>query len=161
MEQQLRDILIKGNKCSAEELDKLLNKKSIYELTVNASRNSNSSISINRKYAKLYTANSIEYCLNPKYLENESKLKRVVYSIVKSAFKDYSRTRNENIEILLNYNYQADKVKKIKNELEETYSFIGTDAGFYEVPILEKALEFSIKNLSIKSINASLITEYI
>ena len=161
MEQQLRDILMNGNKCSAEELDKLLNEKSLYYLLVNTARNSNSSISITRKYARFYTDNSAEYCLNPKYFENNNKLRRAVYSIVKSAFKDYSSMRKENIEILLNHDYQADKVKEIKNDLEEAYSLIGTDAGMYEVPVLGDALQFSVKKLSVKAIKDGALTEYI
>jgi len=158
MEQQLRDILMKENKCSAEELDRLLMEKSLYEILVNNARNDNS-INISRKYAKLYTSNSVEYCLNPNYFKNDNKLRRAVYSVIKSAFKDYNSIGKENIEILLNYDYQAAKVKEIKSELEEAYRFIGTDAGFYEVSLLGIAKDFSIKNISVKSIEGNLLTE--
>lgn len=162
MEQQLRDILINTSENSVEELNKLINEKPLYDLLVIATkRNGSDSVSINRKYAKLYTNNSVGYCINPRYFENNNKLRRAVYSIIKSAFKDYKRSEKENIEILLNCNYQADRVTGIKNKLEESYGFNGTDAGVYEVPLLGEAVEFSRKKLSVKAINGSALKEYI
>lgn len=159
MEQQLNDLLDEREQ-AFEELGKFTNEKPLYNLLATAGkRMDNTKVSINRKYARLYTSNSVKYCINPKYFENDNKLRRVVYSIIKSAFRDYKHSENGNIEILLDYNYQADKVKGIKTELEEGYGFRGTDAGFYEVPILGEALEFSVKKLSVKAITGSALKE--
>ena len=135
---------------------------SLYDLLLTAAKRSgNDSVSINRKYAKFSFGSSVKYCINPKYFENDNKLRRVVYSIIKGAFRDYKSSGKGNIEILLNYGYQADKVNKIKKELEESYGFRGTEAGFYEVPVLGEALEFSVKKLSVKAIAGSAVKEYI
>ncbi|MCW1295503.1 MAG: hypothetical protein OH338_00885 [Candidatus Parvarchaeota archaeon] len=157
MEQRLNDLLMNADESAIKELDKPL-----YDLLLTAAKRSgNGSVNINRRYAKFSMGNSVKYCINPKYFENYNKLRRVVYSIIKSAFRDYNQGGKENIEILLNYGYQADKVNEVKNELEESYGFRGTEAGFYEVPVLGEALEFSMKNMSVKALASSAVKEYI
>ncbi len=117
-------------------------------------------VTINRKYGRLFIDNSVKYCINPEYFEKNSKLKKVVYSVIKNAFKYHTYKGKENIEIFLNSEDEADMVKRVKDELEETYCFRGTDAGFYEMPFLGEAVDFSTKNLSIKVMPASLIKGY-
>lgn len=164
MEQSLHDILMNAGKQAAKALNNILEEKPLYDLLEDArKKGSKEALSINRKYAKLFTGNSVKYCINPEYLKikNVNKLKRVVYSVIQNAFKEYERGEKENIEILLNYGYQAEKIKGLKKGLEESYGFRGTDAGFYEVPVLGKALDFSVKNLSVKAVRPDSLKEYI
>lgn len=136
--------------------------KSLYEL-LTASKNNKAmnNLDITRRYSRLLIDNSVKYSINPKYFEKDSKLKKAVYSIIQSAFKDYTRNGRENFEIYLKNDYEVDRVKKVKEEIEETYCFRGTDAGFYEVPLLGEAVDFSIKNISVKVLPISLIKEYL
>jgi hypothetical protein len=153
MEQRLNDIL-RGLE--------IINDKPLYDLLLIESKKSNNdSISIKRRYAKLSFDNSVKYFVNPKYFENKKKLRMAVYSIIKSAFKEYRYSEKENIEILLNDNSYLNKVKGVKKELEEAYSLMGTDAGFYEVPFLGNALQFSVQKLAVRSVNNSVLKEYI
>lgn len=136
--------------------------KSLYEL-LTASKNNKAmnNLDITRRYSRLLIDNSVKYSINPKYFEKDSKLKKAVYSIIQSAFKDYTRNGRENFEIYLKNDYEVDRVKKVKEEIEGTYCFRGTDAGFYEVPLLGEAVDFSIKNISVKVLPISLIKEYL
>ncbi|MGC8533009.1 MAG: hypothetical protein ACP5MV_00015 [Candidatus Parvarchaeum sp.] len=162
MEQKLNDLLTDKNEQAVEGLDKLKDEAPLYNLLADAAkRKGNASVIVNRKYAKLYTEDSVKYCINPKYFENENRLRRLVYSIIKNAFKEQKYSEKENTEILLNYNHQADKVLRIKTELEESYGFRGTDSGFYEVPVLGEAVEFSVKKLSVRAITLQELKEYI
>jgi pantothenate kinase len=127
--------------------------QSLYDVVIGSKKERDKGLlSVNKKYVRLFSDNSVKYCINSKYFENGKKLKKVIYSVIQSAFKDYKQSGIENIEILLNYYHEAERVKKIKKELEDTYDLIATDAGVYKEPFLGEALEFSINNLSVKEI---------
>jgi hypothetical protein len=164
MEQSLYDILINASGQMEKLLLETLNEKPLYYLLIDARGKSNKDVlSINRKYAKLSTGNSVKYCINPKYLNipNVNELKKVIYSVIRDAFREYKHEEKENIEILLNYGYQAENVKRIKKGLEESCGFRCRYTAFYKVPVLEKALDFSMKNLSVKAVRPDSLKEYI
>ena len=94
------------------------------------------------------------YIINPKYFERDKTLSRAIYSVICDAFSNYRHGKAENTEILVDNYSDVERIKRIKKELEEIYAFRGTDAGFYEVPLLGDALSFSINKLSVKAANA-------
>ncbi|MCL5420609.1 MAG: hypothetical protein M1284_02545 [Candidatus Parvarchaeota archaeon] len=134
-----------------------MGQNSLYDLLLEKSKDGKNALNVRnkRRYAVFYTENKAGYIINQKYLDDYKSAKKAVYSIIRSAFGCYKNDRAKNIEILADSCREAERLEKAKKELEESYAFRGTDAGFYEVPILGSALDFSVSNVSIKVVDPS------
>ena len=126
-----------------------MERKSLYELVKESSITDNKNLSIKKSYSYILDGLKCQYIINPNFYEDK-KLEKATYSIIKQAFKLYRKGVITSAEIISDSDLLFNKLKNIKNKIENTYNPIGTDAGFYEAPVLGNALDFSIKGISIE-----------